>query len=239
MIRSVTRRYDAVLFDAGETLVHPSPSFGGLLHQLIADLGHRFDPDDVERHARAALTEASAEALGEGRTWSTSNEASRDFWTGIYRSLFATLGVDDDHGRLADTIYGEFTKPHHYVLFPDAMPALRELKALGYRLGVISNWEDWLAGLLEALGVTPLLDVVVVSGAEGVEKPDPQIFHLALQQMEIPPARAVYVGDSPSHDVRPALALGMGAVLLDRHGYHNGVHRPTIGSLGLLTAALT
>lgn len=231
------RRYDAVLFDAGETIVRPEPSFGDALRALFAEHGHHFDQADVDREARAALAAASQRAARDGIAWTTSAEASRRFWTGIYVATLAALGVADD-GDVAGRIYEQFTQPHRYALFPDALPALRELKASGYRLGLVSNWEAWLAGLLDRLGVAPLFDVAVVSGAEGVEKPDPRIFEIALHRMGVAPERAAYVGDSPSHDVEPAMRLGMGAVLVDRHGSHAGLYRPTISSLGLLTAVL-
>lgn len=230
--------YDVILFDAGETLVSAQPSFGALLHMLLEQLGHTREAADVERHARLALADAVATATAEGWTWSTSNEASQRFWTGIYRTLLVQLGIDDESGSVATEIYAQFTKPERYGLFPDALPALRELKAHGYRLGVISNWEDWLESLLVELKIIHLFDVVVVSGACGIEKPDTRIFTMALDDMKVAPERACYVGDSLTHDVAPALALGMGAVLIDRHDRHAGAHRPTIQSLGQLAAVL-
>lgn len=230
--------YEAILFDAGETLVRPEPSFGGLLHAILNDLGHAHTEDEVERCARPALMTALDRATSEKRPWSVSPDSSIAFWTGVYADMLGALGIEDRDGALATRIYREFAQPHRYGLFPDALPALRELKVHGYRLGVVSNWEDWLASLFERLGVVDLFDVVVVSGAEGVEKPDPAIFVRALERMGVDAAKSVYVGDSLTHDIAPALALGMGAVLIDRHRRHNGAHRPTIESLGILSAVL-
>ena len=234
----MTSRYDTVLFDAGETLVRPEPSFGGLLREILAGEGHDLPEAHVDERARAALTVAVRQSWAQQQPWSVSKEASRDFWTRLYASMLDSMEIHDPTGTLPGTMYEQFAQPHRYGLFPDALPALRELKTLGYRLGVISNWEDWLAELFETLGVAGLFDVVVVSGAEGVEKPDPAIFTIALERMGVAAERAVYVGDSPTHDVQPALALGMGAVLIDRHGRHAGAHRPTIESLGILSAVL-
>ncbi|HVL90120.1 MAG TPA: HAD-IA family hydrolase [Actinomycetota bacterium] len=230
--------YEAVLFDAGETLVRPEPSFGGLLHAILHDLGYVHTEDEVERCARPALMTALDRATAERRPWSVSPDSSIAFWSGVYTDMLGGLGIEDRDGALATRIYREFAQPHRYGLFPDALPALRELKVRGYRLGVVSNWEDWLASLFERLGVASLFDAVVVSGSEGVEKPDPAIFAIALERMGVPPERSVYVGDSLTHDVAPALSLGMGAVLIDRHRRYDGVHRPTIESLGILSAVL-
>lgn len=231
-------RYDTVLFDAGETLVRPEPSFGGLLRSILSEMGYDLPEDHVDDRARAALAHALHESWTTERPWSVSKEASREFWTRLYAAMLTELQIDDPDGVLPHAMYEQFAQPHRYGLFPDALPALRELKVHGYRLGVISNWEDWLESLFERLGVADLFDVVVVSGSEGVEKPDPAIFAIALERMGADASRTVYVGDSPTHDVAPALALGMGAVLIDRHGRHPGAHRPTIESLGILTAVL-
>lgn len=230
-------RYDAVLFDAGETLVRPTPSFGEALHGLLAEQGLVFDPDDVNRVAREALWDASQDAMQRGVLWTVSPESSRAFWTGIYMRTLETLGGSAP-ASVPGWLFEQFTQPERYGPYPDALPALRELRAHGYRLGIVSNWEPWLPVVLDRIGMSPLLDTIAVSGAEGIEKPDPALFELALKRMGVKPERAAYVGDSPTHDVEPALSLGMGAVLVDRYGRHEGVHRPTIASLGMLTAVL-
>lgn len=232
------RRYDAVLFDAGDTLVHPEPSFGGLLVRLLAEWDLRFEEPLVERLVREALAEASADALARNETWSTTPERSRAFWTGIYRVLLRRLEVQDGEGTIASALYDQFARPHRYGPFPDTVPALRELAALGYALGVISNWERWLAELLSSLGIAPLMRVIVVSGVEGVEKPDLEIFRLALARGGLTPERTAYVGDSLTHDVSPALELGMGAVLLDRAGRHRRSPVPVVRSLEQVAAVI-
>ena len=83
-------------------------------------------------------------------------------------------------------------------------------------LAIVSNFEAWLEDLLGLLGVRDRFPVRVISGREGVEKPDPRIFELALERLALDAADAMYVGDNPEFDVVPATALGMTAVLLDR-----------------------
>jgi putative hydrolase of the HAD superfamily len=154
-------------------------------------------------------------------------------------SLLRELSVDDPEGVLSTYLYDEFTNPEHYALFPDAMPALRELKATGYTLGIVSNFEEWLTILLERLGVLELMSVVVVSGREGIEKPDTEIFRRALDRLAATPERAVYVGDNPRIDVAPALAIGMGAVLVDRRDVHAPVDgAPVVRSLEQLPSVI-
>lgn len=225
----MTRRFDAVLFDAGETLVHPYPSFGRLLASFLAARGHTVDEATFDGIALEAAIEAGQAAHANGIAWTTSATASRTHWTGIYRTLLAHLEIDDE--AAPDAMYDQFAQPVHYRLFPDSLPALRALASDGLALGLVSNWEAWLSELLDLLDVTRLFKAVVVSGAVGIEKPDPAIFRAALEAMHVEASRAVYVGDSVLHDVEPALALGMGAVLVDRHGRHEAGPHPTVRSL--------
>ncbi len=228
------RRYDVVLFDAGETLLRPDPSFPQLIVQLLDRRGVTVEHDEPVWIERALQTVFSAmdDLIVNRQQFSTSLERSRAFWEAIYARLLRELQVDDPSGELATYLYDEFSNPEHYALFPDALPALRELAAGGYTLGIVSNFEEWLTVLLERLGILELMSVVVVSGREGIEKPDAEIFRRALDRLGATAERAVYVGDNPRIDVVPALAMGMGAVLVDRRGVHEAVNgAPVVRSL--------
>jgi putative hydrolase of the HAD superfamily len=157
------------------------------------------------------------EAARSGELWSTSRERSQRFWAKVYSSLLAELGLPFGDG-LKKAVYDTFTDLANYRLFPDVVGTLERLRAAGLVLGVVSNFEEWLERLLESLGVSRFFAVRVISGTEGVEKPDPRIFRLALDRTGMAPEESVHVGDSPSFDVEPARAVGMFAVLLDRRG---------------------
>jgi putative hydrolase of the HAD superfamily len=235
------RRFDVVLFDAGETLLRPEPSFPELIVRLLRRRGLEVahdEPDWIDT-ALGSVFRAMDDLVVNREQFSTSAERSRAFWSEIYARLLVKLGVSDPDAGHANYLYDEFSKPEHYALFPDALPALRELAASGYTLGIVSNFESWLTTLLERLGISPLMSVVVVSGDEGIEKPDPKIFRLALDRLDASPERAVYVGDNPRIDVEAALALGMGAVLVDRRGVHDGFRiSPVVRSLEQVPAVI-
>jgi len=225
-----------VFFDAGETIVYPHPSFPELLAQILRKEGHPVDPAAI-RDKVHVVADIFTTAASEGELWSTSPERSRNFWDRVYRRLLDELGVPLGEG-LASAIYGTFTDMANYRLFPDVLPTLDRLSGAGLRLGVVSNFEEWLERLLESLGVTRYFDVRVISGVEGVEKPDPKIFLLALERMGVEAGEAVYVGDSVQFDVAPATAVGMLGVLLDRRGRHPDHPGPRITSLDELPDVL-
>jgi HAD superfamily hydrolase (TIGR01549 family) len=204
----------AVFFDVGETLVHVDPSFADLFVTVLAGAGHRRSGDEV-RDASAHIYARFSEAARDGSMWTTSPERSREFWTSVYERMLKELRVSDDDG-LAATLYREFTRMENYVLFDDVRPAIAALRQAGLILGVVSNFEAWLE---EWFGVHELVEtfpVRVISGIEGIEKPDERIFELALQRAGVDATASAYVGDNPEFDVDPPAALGMFPVLVDR-----------------------
>ena len=81
---------------------------------------------------------------------------------------------------------------------------------------MVSNWDVSLRGILGELGLSGLVDDVVVSAEAGVAKPAPEIFDLALRRLQCSAERAVIVGDSPETDIAGAVRAGVRAVLIDR-----------------------
>jgi REG-2-like HAD superfamily hydrolase len=212
--------YAAVFFDAGETLVHPHPSFPDLLAEVLRREGHAVTVEAVRERAHVVF-ERFKRAADEEELWTTSPERSRAFWHGVYGSFLERLGIEADDG-LVERIYAVFTDLANYRLFEDVPPVLERLRGAGLVLGVVSNFEAWLEQLLEELGVLEWFSVRVVSGVEGMEKPDPRIFLLAAERAGVRPEESVYVGDNPEFDVGPAAAVGMRPVLIDRRGRFPG-----------------
>ena len=210
--------YRAVFFDAGETLVHPHPTFPELFTQVLAREGFDVSTADV-RAADLMIADRFTAAAADNVLWTTSPQRSRTFWHGVYDDFLAQLGVPDGNG-LHDVLYREFTDLGNYALFDDVLPTLQELEGSGLQLGVISNFEEWLGHLLDRLEIARFFEVQVISGVEGVEKPDPAIFRLALERTGVDPGEAAYVGDNPHFDIAPAAELGMLPVLIDRRAKH-------------------
>lgn len=206
--------YAAVFFDAGETLVHPHPTFPDLFAETLRTQGHDVSAETVRERGNVVF-ERFRTAAQANELWTTSLERSRRFWHDVYREFVRELGIADADGLL-DVLYATFTDLANYRVFDDVPPVLDRLRDAGIVLGVVSNFEEWLEQLLEQLGVRSYFAVSVVSGVEGIEKPDPRIFALAMERAGVLPEVSVYVGDNPEFDVDPALEAGMFPVLLDR-----------------------
>jgi len=237
-----------VLFDAGDTLLAPAPSFQGRFVAVAAAHGLPLEEAAVD----AAIAEA-VRAAEWPADW-TDPATQRSFWVGFYRQVLAALGHEGMEGageplggapvhregageplggapvglELAEALFAAFSDPAGYRLFDDARPALEALAGRGLRLGVVSNFEPWLEDVLALEGVDHLFAAVAISGKLGVAKPDPEIFLAALAEAGADPAATVHVGDQPANDVAAARAVGITPVLIDRYGRHpdpDGVHR--------------
>jgi putative hydrolase of the HAD superfamily len=227
------------MFDVGETLVHPAPSFPELFARIVAEAGHQRDADAV-LDASATVRRRFSEASRDGELWTLTPESSRAFWLGVYELMLESLGLPSAYG-LREQLYAGFTDLANYALFDDVPQALDDLSDVGAALGIVSNFEAWLEDLLGLLGVRHRFAVRVISGLEGLEKPDPRIYRLALERGETSAAETAFVGDSPEFDVAPAAALGMFPVLIDRrerHPDHDGARITDLRDLlGVLEAA--
>jgi len=208
---------EVVFFDAGDTLLGPHPSFPELFSQVCAERGYDVPSELVVRVQNKLAPQLIDLAEDTGvENPSFSSEASKKFWGYLYKRFLEALDIQD--ADLAQALLHRFSTGSSYMLFDDVLPTLRGMHAQGYRLGLISNFEQWLEERLIELEVGQLFDVSVISGFVMIEKPDPAIYELALERAQVEPGKAVHVGDSMSMDVEPARSVGIHPVLLDRRG---------------------
>jgi putative hydrolase of the HAD superfamily len=206
----------AVLFDMGYTLLAPHPSF----EELVVQTAARHDVELTVAAVRAAEQHAWVQANHEAevKQFTLDDRHSLTFWSQFYERLLRGAGVERVPADLPRALYQTFTNHANYEFYPDVWPALDQLAARGFTLGVISNWEMWLQQLLIDRGVHERFACVVISGVVGFEKPDVRIFQHAFDVLGMKAEQCAYVGDSLEHDVAPSLALGVRPYLIDRKG---------------------
>ena len=117
-----------------------------------------------------------------------------------HREVMKLLGVE----------YPEWS-PLYEELYPDTAKCLRSLEKK-YKLGIIANQIPGAEKRLEDMGIRQFFDVIVASAEEGVAKPDPRIFRIALDRTGCAPEQAVMIGDRIDNDIVPAKQLGMKTV---------------------------
>ena len=101
--------------------------------------------------------------------------------------------------------------------YPDAAECLAALHAK-YRIGIIANQPVGTECRLARYGLLPYVDLVIASAEEGVSKPDPAIFELALQKSGCSPGQSMMIGDRIDNDIIPAKRLGMHTIWI-RQGF--------------------
>ena len=135
------------------------------------------------------------------------------------RVLYETVGVEFD---LSDAdvacLHGDFWArfPGHTQPFSEVIQTLKALRRVGIRLGIVTN--GWIAvqeAKIEQLGLSALIDAVLISEREGVRKPNAEIFHRALAMLRVEASEAWFVGDNPDDDVAGAIAAGLRAFWRD------------------------
>lgn len=172
--------------------------FGGV---LTTDVFHSFEafcrleglPPDTVRHA--FLEDPASHELLVGL------ETGRLTEPEFEPPFAALLGVAPE--RLVDRLFAG--------MHPDRamLAGVRAARRAGIRTGLLSN--SWGAGRYDRSDFDELFNAVVISGEVGIRKPDPAIYELAAQRLELAPAAIAFVDDLPGN-LKPARALGMATV---------------------------
>ena len=111
------------------------------------------------------------------------------------------------------------------------MPSLAALRQRGLKLTVVSNANGKLKLLFERLELAGCVDCLLDSYDEGVEKPDPRYFEIALQRSGARRETTIHVGDLYHVDVVGARNAGLRGVLLDEAGLYPDVDCRRVRSL--------
>jgi putative hydrolase of the HAD superfamily len=187
----------AVLFDLDGTLLDRHRSFELFARDQWVRFASALQPVGQNEYVRT-LIERDREGYGARGELFTGTVAQ----FGLPSALAATL-LTDYRASFANTC----------VLFPDARATLEALRAAGFRLGLITNGSVRMqSAKLDRLALTPLFDAVLISDAEGVAKPDAEIFRRALARLGVDAAHACYVGNHPEVDIGGAKAAGLKAI---------------------------
>nr|VFK11009.1 MAG: putative hydrolase of the HAD superfamily [Candidatus Kentron sp. LPFa] len=200
-----------IFFDAGNTLFHFHPFIDEMYREVSAAFGCHVSPAALEKGSFEAWADYQKQ-LAQSQSpeaFRASKEQEIRMWRARAHALHARLPeLTCDWDAWADAVYEALGEARRFRLFPDVMETLQEIRAMGIRVGVISNWDPRLESILTGLGFGDIPDVVVVSSLAGWRKPDSRIFEIALDRAGVRPRDAVYVGDLIQDDVVGATSVG-------------------------------
>lgn len=196
----------AVLLDWRGTLV-ASPSSARWIEQSLRRAGRdasRTEVDKIRDAMRAAIRRPEISAV-----WSHT-DVSAEVHRSSYHAMFAAAGLD---AELADALYAEESDPANNAFAADAHRTLHSLRDAGISTAIVSDIHFDLRAAFVTAGLDACVDSYVLSFEHGVQKPDAEIFHIALRELAVAPAEALMVGDRATHD-GAAVAAAIPTLLL-------------------------
>jgi putative hydrolase of the HAD superfamily len=202
-----------IFFDLDDTLCAYWDACKVGLRRAFEAHGH--EPEVMVGHWAAAFRDFSKEI--KSPDWYSgyllSGERTR---TEQMRRALLRVGVED--AELAARLSQSYMEERHRELnlFPDAMDLLTDLKGR-YSLGLMTNGPaDIQRQEVEKLEIGHFFDPILIEGEMGVGKPKPVVFDRAEALMNLTGAEILMVGNSYSHDIRPALERGWQAIWIRR-----------------------
>ncbi len=202
-----------IFFDIGDTLVFARRTLHEQVVRICDEAGHQVE-EEIVRQTAHQLAQSMQRA-------STADlEAFEAWWRHLYARLLDELRFPGDTELASNELWSVWRSGKALRLFPETLPLLDRLRADGFPLGVISNWDDTFENVLGNLGLRDYFEVCVASYEVGVEKPDASIFQAALRKMGWNGNPPWYVGDRIDKDVAGAQAAGWKPILVDHFDHY-------------------
>ncbi len=133
-----------------------------------------------------------------------------------FAELFESHGIVDPGRREIAVNHYLSDRFRGLELFDDAIEVVQLIRQYA-RVGLVTNGPSQIQrAKIDRLAINDLFEAILVSEEEGVWKPDPEIFNRALARFDVDSREAIYIGDSPEHDVAGARAAGIMSVWINR-----------------------
>jgi HAD superfamily hydrolase (TIGR01549 family) len=225
------RNLETLFLDAGGVLVFPN-------WQRVSDtLGQHGVTAAAADLMRA---EPSAKfAIDQGMRAGESTDAQRAW---LYMEIVlesAGVTLNDRTAAALEELRAYHAEHNLWEYVPgDVVPALGRLSELGLRLVVVSNANGALHRMFDRVGLTRFFHCICDSCVEGVEKPDPRFFQIALERSGAEAAATMHVGDLYHVDVIGARNSGLREMLIDPYGLYGEYDADRVRSLDELVDRL-
>jgi putative hydrolase of the HAD superfamily len=228
-------RFSTLFLDAGGVLVNPN---WDRVARAFVRHGVPGDPRALTRTLAAAEPRAKRE-LDSPERIKTSDDEKRG-WL-YFHLVLNHAGIA--RSEATDSALAELRQYHATTNLwesvpKDVLPSLDRFRALGLQLAVVSNANGTVRAKLARLGLADRFDVILDSQEEGVEKPDPRLFAIALERLAARAETTLHVGDLYEVDVVGARAAGLAVWLLDTAGLYATADCPRVSSLGEVASRL-
>jgi putative hydrolase of the HAD superfamily len=199
-----------LFFDAVGTLIHPEPPAPAVYATVGRRFGTRLDEATITTRFRAAFRRQEEADHAAGLRTSEDRELAR------WRSIVAEVldDVSDPEGCLQE-LYAHFARADAWACLPETAEVLETLSSRNHTIGIASNFDHRLRGLVAHLPALRSVRHLVISSEIGWRKPAREFFVEMCRKVESPPGQVLYVGDDPTNDYEGACAAGLRVLLFD------------------------
>ncbi len=230
-----------IFFDAAETLFHINGSVADIYLTYAMQHGFQKTPE-----SRSAISQAFQRAFRDAPppVFAVTDpvelkQCERMWWFDLVHNVFYRVGMFQRFDDFFEEVFRVFEDPRSWVLFPETLAVLTQLRQRGLELGIVSNFDSRVFPVMRGLGIERLFDSVTIASMARAAKPSKKIFEIALEKHAVDPAEAVHVGDSLRDDAEGAQKAGLTGVLLDRQGKMQSTSVPVIRTLEGLFPLIT
>ncbi len=209
-----------IFFDAVGTLFGVRDGVGVQYAKVADRFGVTVSPQELDTAFYAAFKQAGSPSFP-----SASAEAipqlERDWWRSIVLETFDRVGVlpeFDQFDPFFEAVFQHFASDQPWIVYPETLTVLAAFRSLEIPLGILSNFDSRIYGVLRSLGLDHYFQSVTISTESGAAKPNPKIFQIAIAKHHCEARDAWHVGDSRKEDFEASIALGLRGIWLCRSG---------------------
>jgi putative hydrolase of the HAD superfamily len=197
-----------ILFDAVGTLIFPDPPVAEVYFSAAARCGSHLSIDEIQKRFAIALERSFADRC------ETSEANERGRWRSIVGEVISDVPLQLE--AVFEGLWQHFADGRNWRLFDDIGATLEELHRRGFQLGIASNFDARLKGIVRGHSALAACDAVFVSSEVGYSKPDGRFFRCVQERLAVDPVQIALVGDDKVCDFQAAIAAGWQAIYLDR-----------------------
>lgn len=224
----------AVFFDFGDTLVETEPQYLERMRMAIENLGVTLTLRQLEEAYVLADYKSAETTLNE-------NPFDHQRHSEIFiRTMADKLEIHNMVEVIVPNLDEEIAKfKLKRKLMDGAKAVLDTVKQKGFKAGIISNNDGRTREKCDDVGITSYFDVILDSTQEGVSKPNPEFFRIAMERMGIDdPSKVLHVGDLPGSDAMGADKLGIQTIWLNIRQIPLKLQVPTVKTMEELREAI-
>lgn len=205
------RPLQAVIFDAAGTLLQLRESVGETYSRFAQEAGVEVPATRLDE-AFGRVFEAAPPNVHPGTPMREAEALEKRWWWERVRETFRAadgMALFEDFDAFFDGLWDHYASPEAWELTAGTAEALPLLRERGYLLAVLSNFDQRLRPLLQALGIHEHLEAVTLPSDAGAAKPDRQIFDICLKRLGVANHRCAYVGDHAVEDLEGSKTAGL------------------------------